>query len=266
MPTQKTISKNRARRAGDKLAQAITPPCPHCLELDERNEALVAKNGELAEQVEELGEQVEELAKALAAAKRAGKRQAAPFGRGKRKKNPKKPGRKNGHPGAQRKPPGDEEIDRNLIAPPLDGCPNCGGALKDKKNEKNYQTDLPPIQPEITCFEFESGYCPCCRERIYSHHEEQISTATGAAAHHLGPRILAFEADLKARLGIPYRKITEILEQRFGLRVTAGALAQANERLARRAEPTVYEIKEALRQEALAHADETGWPVAMSRW
>ena len=225
--------------------------CPRCLEL--------------AEQVKRLTERIDALSQELEKMKRKGKRQAAPFRRKERKKDPKKPGRKKGHRGSRREIP--DKVDRILVAPTLDACPDCGGSLKNRKKEENYQSDIPPIEPIVTRFEFESGWCPCCEKRIFSQHEEQISTATGAAACHLGPRILALTADLKARLGIPYRKIVDILRYRFGIRVSAGALSQANDRLAVRAEPTIEAMKQALREEDLAHADETGWRVAsQSAW
>jgi hypothetical protein len=74
-------------------------------------------------------------------------------------------------------------------------------------------------------------------------------------------------ADWKARLGLPLRKIAEILKDQFGLVVSAGALAQANARLAQRAEPTLMAMKSALAQEAIVYVDETGWRVAAtSTW
>jgi transposase len=245
------------------------------VEIVERNEALRSENAALIKQIAELealrGEneglikQIAELEKLLAQAQRASRRQAAPFRRRKRKKNPKKPGRKKGHPGARRAKP--EQIDRTLKAPPLEGCPECGSAVSGQQREENYQTDLPPVASEVTQFEFESGWCSHCEKRVYSCHEEQTSTATGAAAHHLGPRVRALAADLKGRLGIPYRKIVEILREQFGIEVTAGGLAQSNARLAQRASPTLEQMKKALAQEDLVSADETGWRIGIiSSW
>ena len=243
--------------------------------LRSENEALRSENEALIQQIaelealrsenEELSKRVSELEKLLAQAQRAGRRQAAPFSRKKRKKNPKKPGRKKGHPGARRDKP--DQVDRTLKALPLESCPECGGVVPDSQKEENYQTDLPPVKPEVTRFEFESGWCAHCQERVYSRHEEQTSMATGAAAHHLGPRVRAFAADLKARLGIPYRKIAEILREQFGIEVTAGGLAQSNARLAQRASPTLEQMKKALAQEKLVSADETGWRIGIiSSW
>ena len=222
------------------------------------------QNEELLQKVQELQDKIEELEDQLAKSRRAGKRQAAPFSRGKKKAKPKKPGRKKGHPGAKRERP--EHVDHTLEAPPLNGCGDCGGDLVETKKHENFQADLPPIRPKVTRFAFESGWCETCRKRVFSRHPEQISTAVGAASSHLGPRVLGLIADWKNRLGLPLRKISGILEDQFGLEVTAGALAQANARLARRGRPTFDALGEALARESLVHADETGWRVNASSW
>jgi transposase len=196
----------------------------------------------------------------LAQERRASRRQAAPFRRRQRASAPKKPGRKDGHPGARRSTP--EHFDRTLQAAPLVGCPDCAGPLTDIKELENYQTELPPIKAVVARILFQSGWCETCHKRVYSTHKEQSSTATGAAGHHLGPRLRAFTADLKGRLGIPFRKIQDILRVQFDIEVSAGGLVQSNHHLAQRAAPTVQAMKQELAQEKVAHADETGWRVA----
>jgi transposase len=225
--------------------------CTHCVELEAANAALRS--------------QLQELKEALAAAARAGKRQASPFGRGQRKKNPKKPGRKPGHPGAKREKP--DRVDQTLVAAPLDVCPDCGGPLEDERPEENYQTDIPPVEPEVTRFVFASWWCASCGRRIYSMHPYQTSTATGAAASHLGPRVRALVADFKCRLGMPFRKIQDVLKHQFGIEVSPGAMVASNYRLANQAQPTLKALKDALSQEEVVHADETGWRVwVQSYW
>jgi transposase len=231
-------------------------------QLDEEVGALRAENEALKLENQRLRKRIRELEELVSDSERSSRRQAAPFRRSKTKAQPKKPGRKKGHPGAKRERP--EKIDRSLKASPLKDCERCGHRLVDLKTHENYQTDLPPVVPVVTRFEFESGWCESCHQRAFSRHPEQISTAVGAAASHLGPRVLALVADWKGRLGLPLRKIAGILKDQFGLEVTAGALAQANARLAERAKPTLEAMKQALAEEDLVHADETGWRIAAS--
>lgn len=223
-------------------------------------EEAIASNEALRGDNEALKKKIAELEELLAQARRASRRQAAPFRRRQRTSEPKKPGRKDGHPGARRSTP--EHFDRTLRAAPLVDCPHCAGPLIDIKDLENDQTELPPIKAEVTRFLFQSGWCESCQKRVFSTHEEQTSTATGAAGHHLGPRLRAFTADLKSRLGVPFRKIQDILRVQFDIEVSPGGLVQSNHRLAGRASATVQAIKQELAQGKLAHADETGWRVA----
>ena len=97
--------------------------------------------------------------------RRQGHRQAGHFRRRQLKKRKKKPGRKPGHSGNRRPTPPPEHIDR-VLAVPCRVCPDCKVPLVDPKTVIQYQTDLPPIVPIITRFHIETGYCPCCRQRV----------------------------------------------------------------------------------------------------
>ncbi|MFQ5616559.1 MAG: hypothetical protein ACE5GO_08885 [Anaerolineales bacterium] len=87
---------------------------------------------------------------------RAGKRQAAPFSKGKKEK-PKRPGRKKGHQPAQRAKP--EKVDRVVDVPlKQDGCLHCGGSLTNHRTQQQYQIDIPPVEPVVTQFNMEVAY------------------------------------------------------------------------------------------------------------
>ena len=83
-----------------------------------------------------------------------GKRQAAPFAKGTRRTNPKRPGRK---PGmglfSYRRPPSPDEITEPPVDVPVtaDTCPGCGGRLQHEGVGLAYLTDIRPIpQPTVT--------------------------------------------------------------------------------------------------------------------
>jgi len=111
---------------------------PSYEELEAENAHLRCRVAELETTVAALRRQVEELT-------RSAKRQAAPFSKGKAKKNPKRPGRKKGHPASHRPPP--DSIDRIEDVPlPFHRCPDCGGAIEETDVHAQYQTDIPPIR------------------------------------------------------------------------------------------------------------------------
>lgn len=187
-------------------------------------------------------------------------RQASPFRRRQRKPRPKKPGRPKGHKAAGRPTPTPEQVDR-VIPVPCRVCPDCNVELVDPQIVVQYQTDLPPIVPIVTQFNIQTGWCPCCRQRRQGRHPQQTSNATGAAGNTIGPGILTMGAELKHRLGVPYRKICDFLKTYCGVSVAPATFVRAEQRLAKLAEPTYQLLIDALRRCQVVHADETGWRV-----
>jgi hypothetical protein len=229
--------------------------------------ALEARGADLEAQLAQRDAHIADLQAQLATAQRAAKRQAIPFARRERKANPQKPGRKKGQGHfASRARPRPEQITETKMAA-LPACPHCAGPVQERATHEQFQIEIPAVQPTITCFRTESGYCPSCATRVQSVHPEQISTAHGAAGVVFGPRLKGFAADLHHRLGVSYGKIADLLREMFGLPVTRGGLAYANTRLARTARPIYEHLIDLLRQSAVVHVDETGWRIgALAAW
>ncbi len=110
----------------------------------------------LQEQVVQLSAANEKLRKEITELKRAGKRQAAPFSKGTRRTNPKRPGRK---PGmgffSYRTPPSPDEVTEPPVDVPVttDTCPGCGGRLQHERVDIAYVTDIPPIpRPVVAAY------------------------------------------------------------------------------------------------------------------
>jgi transposase len=212
----------------------------------------------LERELAELRKQIADLTRKLEEKSRAQKRQAAPFRRGKQTGEKKKPGRKGGHVQESRPEPPPESIERTLEAS-VDVCPQCQGDLEDVVTHVQYQTDVPPIQPTVTQINVQVGYCPCCQLRVQGTHPEQMSQSLGAAAHALGARAIAFAADLKYRLGMPFRKISDFLSTAFGLNCSASGLCRATQRLADRSRDILECLKLQISGRSVVQADETGW-------
>ena len=220
---------------------------------------LRADNAGLKEENARLVEENKDLKRRLAHAQRARKRQAAPFRRRERKTNPKRPGRKPGHPPAHRPVP--EHVDAEVDVP-LGSCPFCGGEVDEHGTDDQHVVDIPPVRPHATKYVNHHGRCKRCGRRVDSRHPDQTSTAKGAASVVLGPQVLAVSIDLKERIGVPYRKVAQVLMLCFRFPVSGGALARACARIAKRCEPTYEAFIEYLRRSAVVHGDETGWYIA----
>ena len=210
-------------------------------------------------QIERLQEIVEQQQAEIEELKRIGKRQAAPFARRHWVEQPRRAGRKCGQGKfARRELPKVVQIHETKEAK-LDGCPECGGHLQAIRQQEQYVTDIPVVEVKTTRFVTYSGYCPECHKRVRSQHPEQTSLATGAAGVMVGPRAKALAADLKHRLGVSYGKVSEVLNDTFGLQVSRSGWCQADQKLAHTAQPVYAELLEAIRRCSVVHVDETGW-------
>jgi hypothetical protein len=166
----------------------------------------------------------------------------------------------------RREKPAAEQVKETKVAE-LHGCPECGGELSAIHEHEQYVVDLPVVEPLITRYVTFSGYCADCHKRVGSQHPEQISQATGAAGVLVGPRAKALAADLKHRLGASYGKVSEALNDAFGLQVSRSGWCQADQRLAKTARPVYQELIDTVRRCSVVHADETGWRIgSLSAW
>ncbi len=229
-------------------------------ELVGQYESLRAENEALKRRVTELETALKAALAELEAARRAGKRQAAPFSKGERKANPKRPGRHKGHVPAHRQRP--QKIDRVLEVPlQHTNCLTCGGELVDHAIRVQYQVEIPKVQPIVTQFNIEVARCEQCGQRAQARHAEQTSDALGAAAVQLGPQAIALAIEVKHVLGVPYRKVSRLFDQAFDLQACPSAWTRAGQRLADQFEPTYQHLILAIRQSRMVNGDETGWKI-----
>jgi transposase len=234
---------------------AANPECSGCRQLQSQLEAQ-------AKRIDQLEAQVRELIKQLEESRRAGKRQAAPFRKGKPKTKPKPPGRKPNDGGAHayRSIPSADQIDETLEAELPDACPHCQGDLIETEIAAQFQTEI-PRKPLVRRFNVHVGRCNCCGQRVQGRHPLQTSDALGAAASQIGPDAQAAAALLHTQIGLSHGKVRAVFQALFGLLLTRGASAQINQRTATRLKPDYQHILESVRRSHQIAADETGWRI-----
>ncbi len=221
---------------------------------------------EVREELVKANQSIADLTGQLEQARGEAKRQAAPFRlpENKRKQERKKPGRKKGHPGAHRPKPDhvDEEIEE-----PLKRCDHCNSqSFVGVKEVEQFIEDIPPVRPHVTRLVTYHGTCAGCGAKVSSTHPLQVSNAIAAAGVHLGPRALAVAAQLNKAHGLTMRKTCAVLENICGLKLTAGGLSQALDRVAKRLETARDQLEEEVRQALFIHIDETSWWVGEPKW
>ena len=213
--------------------------------------------------IDELEAEKQRLLQLLEAERRAGKRQAAPFSKGRRKHKPKKPGRKPGADygtKAHRLPPPPEKIDETYEAPLPDACPDCGGPIEETAVQQQFQVEI-PRRPIHRQFNVHIGCCHHCQRRVQGRHPLQTSDALGAAASQLGPDVQAAVVDLNKNAGLAHGKVSRVFRNLFGITLSRGGSAHVVLRAGRRCQPIYQAICRSVRRSDWVVPDETGWRV-----
>jgi transposase len=222
------------------------------VELRRQMAELTARNAALQAEIEQL--------------RRGAKRQAAPFSKGTRVANPKRPGRKPGAgPFHYREAPLPEQITEPSVDVPvtLAVCPACGGPLAEERVDVAYTTDIPAIpRPQVTQYRVAVCRCRVCGKQVRGQHPDVAPDQHGATAHRVGDRAMAAAHGLHYGLGIPVRKVPLVLETLHGLTLTQGAITQDALRRATDEVGTAYaRLREAVPERPVVHTDDTGWRV-----
>lgn len=212
--------------------------------------------------IAELEAENRELRRHLEEERRKNKRQASPFAKA-LKGDPKKPGRKQGSKyGSHSRASIPKRIDRRETVQCPMWCPHCHGRVKLDHVEKQYQTDIPPVEPTTVEFTIQVGICEQCGRHVRDRHPEQTSEATGQVGGvQIGPRAIGLATHLNKNCGMSWERIAALLGELFGLEVSRSGLCRALRRLACRGRPLFDQLREQIRTEPVVSPDETGWRV-----
>ena len=217
-------------------------------------------------QLERARNEIERLRQSLDAAVRAGKRQATPFSRGSRKKDPKPPGRKRGQgPFRRRGAPAQDTV----VGPPIEVpvevavCPCCGGVLEHERVDEVSVTDVPERpKPEAKVYAVEVRKCRGCGLRVRGRHAAVAPDQHGATAHRVGPVAKAMAHALHYGLGVPVRKTPEVLRELTGITLTQGAITQDALRRAKGRVGAAYQgLRASIPRAPVVYTDDTSWKV-----
>jgi transposase len=228
--------------------------------------ALKARVEELLAEVASLRTENAALKAQLEQRTRDAKRQAAPFSKGQRKAQPKRPGRKPGQgPFTFRTLPRPDQ----WTAPPIEVrlpepfCPCCGETLYEQRVDFTAITEIPPQpRPIVQPYRVWVYRCPTCDTTVRAQHPDLAPDQYGATAHRLGPRVMAAAHATHYGLGVPVRKVPAILRLYTGVHLTQAAITQD---ALRRVSGSIGREYQALRDQVptsdVVSTDDTGWRV-----
>jgi transposase len=168
-------------------------------------------------------------------------------------KRRRKPGRKNGHPGACR--PAPVQIDR-VVEHKLTECPACHNPLgKPCGKHSRIVEDIPPVQPTVTEHVVYEYNCSPCGTKVEAPLTEALPKAT------LGLRLTLLTAFLHYALGMTTRNICVWLRTFCQFQVTPGGLVLNWQRLAELLTSIYENLANAARLSAVLNVDESGWRI-----
>jgi transposase len=170
------------------------------------------------------------------------------------KRRRKKRGAKNGHPPYLRELLPPEKVTQRIELNPQ-ACP-CGGTDFEKTNEEPLRhqiVDILPIEPQV--IEYVQHICRCkdCGELIYQPLPDEVKRK------HFGPGILALVAVLTGMLNTSKRKALAMINEVFSVPMSLGGLSNCEAQLGDALEQPYNETIQHVREQDVAHADETGW-------
>src|SRR6516164_11839431 len=190
-----------ARQENEQLRKEIEQLRRREKQWEQREKQLEQREKQLEQERERLRQENEKLKRQLEEARRANKRQAAPFSRGTRKANPQTPGRKSGAAYGQRYSKAIPEQVDEVIEVPIPVRCSCGGRVEVEKVEPQYQHEV--VRKTIwRRFDIAIGRCRACGRRGQGRDPRQTSDALGAAAVQVGPEALALAVRMNKGLGM----------------------------------------------------------------
>lgn len=169
------------------------------------------------------------------------------------RKRRRKPGRKNGHPGARR--PAPVHIDRT-VEHTLAECPKCLNPVGEPCGKHTrIVEDIPPVRPTVTEHVVHEYYCDPCGTIVSAPVTEALPRAT------IGLRLTLLSAFLHYALGMTTRNICTWLRTFCQFQVTPGGLVLQWQRLAAILKPVYDDLAEGARLSAVLNVDESGWRI-----
>ena len=166
----------------------------------------------------------------------------------------KKRGAPVGHPGWVRPKP--DHIDRTVYVPAPTICPHCQS--KDltpmEKSTEHVQEDI-VIQPQtlVTCYRHGQAFCARCNRPVVQAGQDELLNAP------IGPVAKSVAIYLRYRIGISYRKTTELFRELFGLEFVPASALGFDRKAAALGEPLYEDLRDKIRTSDVVHGDETSW-------
>ena len=147
-----------------------------------------------------------------------------------------------------------EQLRQSIDCKPPE-CRCCGQTLSghDPQPLRHQVAEVPPVRPVVDEFRLHRLKCPKCRT---------ITCATlppGVPTGAFGPRLRAILSVLVGAYRLGKRPVRQLALDLMGLSISTGMICRLERQAAAELEAPVEELRQFVRQAAVAHSDETSW-------
>lgn len=171
---------------------------------------------------------------------------------------PKRTGRRRGaqpgHPPYRRELVPPEQVTRTEAVKPT-SCGECGAPLEgdDPEPDRHQVIDIPKVVATVEEYQLHALVC----------HECGLSTRAelprGVPTRQFGPHLTAMVSLCSGDYGMSKRQIERLVEDFFGTPIALGSIANLEQEISESIAAPVEQVAQAIGQQPVVHADETGW-------
>lgn len=172
-----------------------------------------------------------------------------------KEKNKRKKGAQPGHKARQRALLPPEKVNKFEDNFP-DECEACHAELPpvvDATPLRHQVIDVPPVEPYVQEWRLHAAECDECG------HHTRARLPDGVPRSMLGPRLLALIALLTGGYRLSRRSAATLLHDVLGVRISVGALSEAEQRVSEAVAPAVDEARQFVNSQPIKHVDGTTW-------
>ena len=180
--------------------------------------------------------------------------------RPRRPRSTRRRGGQPGHPGSTRTLLPVEEVDKVVSIKP-EACTSCQARLSgnDPTPWRHQVMELPPIEPIVTEYHWHQLFCSACGEVTRAPWPAGVPSGT------YGPRIQATVALCTGAYRLSKRTTQQAMAEVFGVPMSVGTVSQLEQATTVALAAPVEEAQTYVREQAVAHLDETSWRQAGKR-
>jgi transposase len=176
------------------------------------------------------------------------------------KKTPsgRKPGGQPGHKGSRRELLPPEKVDKVEHHWPA-ACERCGSDLPGQTRTdageplRHQVVEIPAVQAHVTEHQMHTQCCDACG------HATQADLPDGVPPGAFGPRLQAVIALFTGAYRVSKRVAESALSDLFGVKLSLGSVSASEQTMSAALAAPVAEARTYVQQQAVIHADETGW-------